>query len=79
LSSGKTEESSRLFSVPVQAASGVSFGNPQLLFEGDYFPFSSKAFDVSLDGKRFLMIKPAPQHYAPLSPSSIRRSPELVP
>ncbi|MGI0149718.1 MAG: hypothetical protein ACREDF_09345, partial [Thermoplasmata archaeon] len=40
--------------------SGLSAGNPRILFEGPYlasaatFPF----YDVSPDGERFLMLKP---------------------
>jgi serine/threonine-protein kinase len=66
--SGTAATTVRLFSVPVQAAAGFSAGNPQLLFEGDYF---SNSYDVSPDGKRFLMQKLAPQMNAPPSPASI--------
>jgi serine/threonine-protein kinase len=46
-------------SVPVQAGPGSTFGNPELLFPaGRYFSFVAREYDVSHDGKRFLMIKP---------------------
>jgi serine/threonine-protein kinase len=50
----------QLVSVPVQAM-GASFvaGTPQPLFEGSYFRGpGGRSFDVSPDGKRFLMIRP---------------------
>jgi serine/threonine-protein kinase len=64
LTSGTTPNAfSRLFSVPVQAsAAGFSVGNPQPLFEGNYTPGTS--YDVSPDGKRFLMIKLGAQQNA---------------
>jgi len=67
---GKSTTSTRLFSVPVQAASGFSFGNAQPLFEGDYGAISTKFYDVSADGK-LLIFKTTPQQNATLTPSSI--------
>ena len=47
-----------MMSVPIQTAPTFSAGNPAKLFEGRYSPgLSSRAYDVSKDGQRFLMIK----------------------
>jgi len=67
---GATVGTARLFSAPVQAAAGFSAGNPQPLFEGNY-PRGGRSYDVSPDGKRFLMIKPAPQQNATPSSATI--------
>jgi serine/threonine-protein kinase len=50
-----------LMAVPVQTVSGFSAGNPIKLLEGPYFsPLNTRTYDVSGDGKRFLMIKSPP-------------------
>ena len=51
----------RLTTVPVQAsATGFTFGNPARLLNAAYantLTSVSRAYDVSADGRRFLMIK----------------------
>ena len=43
--------------VPVQTETTFAAGNPELLFEGNYFGASSgRSFDIAPDGERFLMI-----------------------
>ena len=47
-----------MMSVPIQTAPMFSAGNPTKLFEGPYRPgMSARAYDISKDGQRFLMIK----------------------
>jgi hypothetical protein len=49
-----------MMAAAVQPGTRFSMGNPQLLFEGPYFAGSGGlVYDVSPDGKRFLMIKDA--------------------
>ena len=48
-------------SVPVERGATWTAGNPTKLFDGQYFgegAFLGRAYDVSPDGQRFLMIKP---------------------
>ena len=48
----------QLMAVPVQLEYGFEFGTPELVLEHPYrTAFIGKTYDVSLDGKRFLMIK----------------------
>ncbi len=49
----------RMFAVPVQTDPTFSYGNPVLLFEGEYATGGSngRAYDVAADGQRFLMVK----------------------
>ena len=51
----------KMVAVPVQAGNGFSYGNPQPLFDaGAYYnPVSGRPYDISADGKRFLMVKNA--------------------
>jgi hypothetical protein len=48
---------------------GFSAGKPRVLFEGRYlttaFPQNSIAYDVSADGRRFLMVKEVDRARAP--------------
>ncbi len=58
-----------LIAVRIETDESFSAGNPQILFEGPYAgseagPFNSRSYDVSLQGDRFLMIKPLPQSTA---------------
>jgi serine/threonine-protein kinase len=58
--------------VPVQTTPGFKAGTPQALFKGDYLaPQTGRTFDVSPDGKRFLMIKAAPEAGAPAQTSIV--------
>jgi hypothetical protein len=59
-----TDAVSRLMVVSVSAGASFSAAPPRLLFEGRYFPPSPgvarnslRTYDISADGKRFLMIK----------------------
>lgn len=59
--------------VSIQPGSAFSAGNPQLLFEGQYISvLSGRTYDVSPDGRRFLMIKDA----RPADPAAV--PPQLV-
>jgi hypothetical protein len=61
-----------MMAVPVQTTPGFKAGTPQVVFKGDYLaPQSGRTYDVSPDGKRFLMIKAAPEVEAPASASII--------
>ena len=53
----------KMIAVDVQAGSTFHAGTPQVLFEGDYRPY----FDVSADGKRFLMMKGVSEGSRPLA------------
>jgi serine/threonine-protein kinase len=47
-----------LMVVPVQTDRGFAAGNAKVVFEGVYAtPLGGRSYDVSLDGRRFLMIK----------------------
>jgi eukaryotic-like serine/threonine-protein kinase len=52
-------DGTRFFSVPVSIQSELTAGVPQLLFEGTFLRDSrgSRQFDVTPDGRRFVMIK----------------------
>ena len=53
-------ENGQLMAVPVQPDGGMEFGTPELVVEHPYrASYISKTYDVSPDGKRFLMIKEA--------------------
>ncbi len=50
----------QLTAVPTEADGSFTFGNPEVVFEQTYFigsPFRGRTYDISPDGKRFLMIK----------------------
>jgi hypothetical protein len=52
----------KMMAVPIQAGNTFVAGNPQVLFEGQYVAsFTGPVYDVSLDGKRLLMIKRHPK------------------
>jgi|KBSSwiStaDraftv2_1062776.scaffolds.fasta_scaffold02454_14 serine/threonine-protein kinase len=47
-----------VMSVPVETSATFTFRNPVMLFKGDYAPsLGGRNYDVSPDGKRFLMLK----------------------
>ncbi|MBI3048649.1 MAG: protein kinase [Acidobacteria bacterium] len=49
-----------LIAVPVQLGTGFSAGTPQVVFKGAYGSvFAARHYDVSPDGRRFLMLKTA--------------------
>ena len=51
----------QLTAVPTEADGSFTFGNPEVVFEETYYfrgpPFLGRTYDISPDGKRFLMIK----------------------
>jgi serine/threonine-protein kinase len=50
--------SGRIMAVAIQPGQAFAAGSPQVLFEGAYVAANTgRTFDVSPDGKRFLMIK----------------------
>ena len=50
----------KMMAVDVVLSTPISFGKPHVLFEGSYLfgATESQGFDVSRDGRRFLMLKP---------------------
>ena len=52
-----------MMAVPVELKPTFEHGRPELLFEGDFAvePYGFHDYDVSLDGKEFLMIESAPE------------------
>ena len=50
----------KMMAVDVMLSTSIAFGKPRVLFEGSYIfgPTESQGFDVSRDGRRFLMLKP---------------------
>jgi hypothetical protein len=52
-----------MMAVDVTADPSFSASKPRMLFEGSYTPAAQAlpAYDVSLDGQRFLMVKPVKQ------------------
>jgi serine/threonine-protein kinase len=66
-------ESARMMAVAVQTGPSFTAGSPQILFDGPYLAASNnsgRTYDVSLDDKRFLMIKTA-SDASPTAPSSL--------
>jgi eukaryotic-like serine/threonine-protein kinase len=55
----------RMMALDVATQPSFSLGKPRMLFDGQYFrsdwPLIGKAYDVSPDGQRFLMVKSADQ------------------
>jgi Tol biopolymer transport system component len=56
----------KMMSVDITTQPGFGVGKPRMLFEGQYEipPFPIANYDVSPDGQRFLMLKPAEQEQA---------------
>jgi Tol biopolymer transport system component len=50
----------KIMAVDIETESGFSAGNPRMLFEGRYLPTAASFpfYDVSPDGRHFLMLKP---------------------
>ena len=53
----------KMMAVDISSQSGISAGKPRMLFEGSYLPttVAQPNYDISPDGQRFLMVKPAEQ------------------
>ena len=61
----------KIMSVGVQPGSPPTFGTPQVVVDGPYLtPQSGRCYDVSADGRRFLMIKDASPPSSKTSPPS---------
>ncbi|HET9361719.1 MAG TPA: protein kinase [Vicinamibacterales bacterium] len=55
-------EPGRVMAVPIQPGATFTWGNPQMVFDGPYVAGNAgRTYDVSPDGRRFLMIKDAPR------------------
>ena len=55
-------EPGRVMTVPIRPGATFTYGNPQMVFDGPYLaPNAARTYDVSPDGRRFLMIKDAPR------------------
>jgi serine/threonine-protein kinase len=50
-----------VMSVPIKTEPGFASGNPTVVFQGEYATPPGRTYDVSPDGRRFLMIKEATQ------------------
>ena len=61
-------EGEKMWAVDVVTGPAFSAGKPRLLFEGPFSlsPTGSQNYDVSHDGKRFLMLRPQPSAPEPL-------------
>jgi len=57
----------KMMAVDIATQPGFAAGKPRMLFEGQYVPtpLTAPYYDVSPDGQRFLMLKPAEQEQAP--------------
>jgi hypothetical protein len=44
----------------VETGAGFRPGAPEVLFEGPYYAFFYRAWDLHPDGDRFVMLKPSP-------------------
>jgi Tol biopolymer transport system component len=49
----------RMMVVDVTLAADIRVGKPRTLFEGDYLGWGNGDFDVTADGQRFVMVRPA--------------------
>ena len=47
--------------VPIETTKGFAAGTPSLVLAGRYLLAGGRRYDVSRDGKRFLMVKAVPQ------------------
>jgi hypothetical protein len=58
--------------VPIQPGPTFTYGNPQMVFDGPYLaPNVGRAYDVSADGQRFLMIKESLRQGADVAPKLV--------
>jgi Tol biopolymer transport system component len=57
----------KMMAVDIATQPGFAAGKPRVLFEGPYVPTPATLpnYDVTLDGQRFLMVKPSEQEAAP--------------
>ena len=60
-----------LMVVPIDTEPAFTPGDPELVFEGQYFNRAQRTYDISPDGRRFLMIKTATQGDGDASPDII--------
>ena len=62
----------KVVSVAIQPGSSFSAGNPQMVFQGQYLtPNNGPTYDVSPDGKCFLLIKSAQRVGASTAPPQL--------
>ena len=62
----------RLMTVSIQPGPAFAAGNPRLVFEGPYTNTAfGRSYDVSVDGRRFLMMKEAVSTDAATPPPQI--------
>ena len=62
----------KVMAVPIQPVSSFAAGNPQMVFDGPYIASNpGPTYDVSPDGKRFLMIKAAQPTAAASTPPQL--------
>jgi hypothetical protein len=47
----------QMMAVTVETEPTFAVGNPEVLFEAPYYVIGNRPYDISPDGKRFLMIK----------------------
>ena len=68
----------KMMAVDVTIQPSFSVGKPKMLFEGQFelAPATFPNYDVSLDGQRFLMLKPSEQDAG--GPDANQRRAELV-
>ncbi len=65
--------------VMIETEPAFAAGNPEVLFSGEYYvTFSNRPYDISPDGKRFLMIKEAPEPAEAAEPVEIPPTTELI-
>jgi Tol biopolymer transport system component/predicted Ser/Thr protein kinase len=62
----RSGDNNKMMAVDIATQPGFAAGKPRLLYEGPYLPTPATFpnYDVSLDGQRFLMLKPAEQTQA---------------
>jgi len=51
------KDGNAMMTVSIEASDSFTAGNPELLFEGNYFTTGGRSYDVSADGERFLMME----------------------
>ena len=63
----RDETGNKMFAVPITTDPDLEVGEPELLFEGNYFLCSywGRVYDISLDGEQFLMVSETEQEVNP--------------
>ena len=69
----------RMMAVMIETEPAFAVGNPEVLFSGEYYvTLSNRPYDISPDGKRFLMIKEAPEPSEAAAPVETPPITELI-